>query len=895
MSLESKISKNVFQGNGTTKTFSFTFRVWKEDQVLVYVGIGDETETDVTSTCTITLSENGGTVTFPTAPAVGMTIVITRNMPFIQEDQYITGARFDPHEIEDRLDQDCAERQQLLDGVERAVKVPVTSDKKPGDYMAAFWKAVADVLKSVGIVQDAEEYIQKFVAGIPIIKPSLSEVEAGPDGYYLVTGFGDAGRTGNDISNRVVVADGSTAQRTLGERAADVVNVRDFGAKGDGVTDDTEAIREATQVALSRACGVFFPAGRYLAGSVYQQSLLYGDGVLVLAGKDVSLPSCVSLRADVDELDERSEDHAAQIATLQTTKADKSELTTPFNFKGETTFSSLPSSGTPGDTYFVTDRGYNMSWTGSGWAQSSADLSEYTSLVDKCLQAYSSIIEEANMDSVCNGDIDNLVINRVYAIAGDTDIIHTPEYRVGGLYFPMGRSTEPRSATSAIFVTYTQRVYVRLYAQESWQEWRRLINDSEFSFALKGENNIITSDNMIEVCNGDADLLSPEHIYVIAAGTGMLNLPSDNGGSMMIYNRGAFLSAGATAIFISLTGEMFYRSRTSTTWGSWRQVADIVSLAPYVKGSTIITADNAQEICKGDIDELPSNSIYTVAAGIDGLGGLPVPGIGGCVFGLSRNAANAVGGMRLFHAFTGELFHGTRLSSGWAYWKNSVSHDVPYILGLGDSICYGARNSGKGFIGDLNFPYLNLAVSGTRLSSTDTSRDPIYKQLDGVGSFIPDVIAFDGGTNDYNHHVPLGVLPSMPEDSSETDTLLGGMQHTLYLIKKKFPFAQVFFVACHKMKYNGVYWPVSQNDAGYTQTDMVEAQKKLCGIFGVTVVDVFHESQLDTSFEEYLGDYEATPDSKAWCNIDGVHPLSEGYIHAYVPLLRKALISSTHK
>ena len=91
MSLESKISKNVFQGNGTTKTFSFTFRVWKEDQVLVYVGIGDETETDVTSSCSITLSENGGTVTFPTAPAVGMTVVIMRNMPFTQEDQYITG------------------------------------------------------------------------------------------------------------------------------------------------------------------------------------------------------------------------------------------------------------------------------------------------------------------------------------------------------------------------------------------------------------------------------------------------------------------------------------------------------------------------------------------------------------------------------------------------------------------------------------------------------------------------------------------------------------------------------------------------------------------------------------------------------------------------------------
>lgn len=128
MSLESNISRNVFQGNGTTRTFSFTFRVWKENQVLVYARAGEEAENDVTSSCSITLSETGGTVTFKAAPADGTTIAVVRNMPFIQEDQYITGARFDPHEIEDRLDQDCAERQQLYETMQRAVLAPVTSE-----------------------------------------------------------------------------------------------------------------------------------------------------------------------------------------------------------------------------------------------------------------------------------------------------------------------------------------------------------------------------------------------------------------------------------------------------------------------------------------------------------------------------------------------------------------------------------------------------------------------------------------------------------------------------------------------------------------------------------------------------------------------------------------------
>lgn len=88
----------------------------------------------------------------------------------------------------------------------------------------------------------------------------------GPQGAQGLQGIqgpkGDKGDTGDVTvpNTALVTATGSTTARTLAARFSDVVNVRDFGATGDGTTNDTAALVAASGAGRR----VYFPAGQYL-------------------------------------------------------------------------------------------------------------------------------------------------------------------------------------------------------------------------------------------------------------------------------------------------------------------------------------------------------------------------------------------------------------------------------------------------------------------------------------------------------------------------------------------------------------------------------------------------------------------------------------------------------
>lgn len=75
-----------------------------------------------------------------------------------------------------------------------------------------------------------------------------------------------------------VIATGSTEPRDIRDRFSDVINVKDFGAKGDGIMDDTESIQAAIDSAPNNAT-VLLPAGRYkISRTINIQSTIHIKG-----------------------------------------------------------------------------------------------------------------------------------------------------------------------------------------------------------------------------------------------------------------------------------------------------------------------------------------------------------------------------------------------------------------------------------------------------------------------------------------------------------------------------------------------------------------------------------------------------------------------------------------
>ena len=310
-----------FTGNTGTGPFAFTFNVLQASDIVVYKNNVLQT---LTTDYTVTINANGtGSITLVSALVATDVLIIVGGRELSRTTDFVTSGDLLAASLNEQLDSNVIMSQQLDERISRAIRsqpgdesadlyLPLKSSRQDkvlsfdsaGNVtaLAASELVSGTILGANYVLNTATGDGSKVTFGVTVEPGSQNNIQIYIDGVYQNKAtFSVSGSTitfseapplnaeiefiiGASVSSITTDPDvvtynqgGTGAQdRTLTSRLQDFVSVKDFGAVGDGVADDTVAI----QAAMDAANNVYFPAGTYnITSPLYLDSRkhLYGD------------------------------------------------------------------------------------------------------------------------------------------------------------------------------------------------------------------------------------------------------------------------------------------------------------------------------------------------------------------------------------------------------------------------------------------------------------------------------------------------------------------------------------------------------------------------------------------------------------------------------------------
>jgi hypothetical protein len=326
MTVSSSVNKVTYSGNSATTVFPVNYYFLENSHLqVILVSNNVETVQTITSQYTVTGAGNpaGGSVTMLTPPPTGTQLIIVRNVPATQETDYLANDPFPAESHERALDKLTMLVQQVELDADRALKIPLSSLPTtstelpvPSANKLLAWNSNASAITNldpadvISVVGQQNSYADVFAGdGVTTsftltrnpgtvfnIDVSINGVTQVPNVDYILAATtltftsappAVASQVLARYSEVFTLVDGDAAnvrylpaggvQTTVQAKLRESVSVKDFGAVGDGVTDDTAAIQAALD---SNAAAVYVPAGTYLTSAplvVNEYTTLYGD------------------------------------------------------------------------------------------------------------------------------------------------------------------------------------------------------------------------------------------------------------------------------------------------------------------------------------------------------------------------------------------------------------------------------------------------------------------------------------------------------------------------------------------------------------------------------------------------------------------------------------------
>lgn len=327
MTVADNTSRNQYTATSGQTVFAYTFEIVDKDDIVVLKN-GTTLSEGTNYTVSNVGNDSGGNVTLTVGATAGDILTLYRDMPYARTQNYTNSGDFLASEVNSDFDNLWLAGEQTNRSFSQSIRKPITDSDSismelpeaadrtdsfltfdstgavstsplaganapttttrqqfTGDGSTTVFTLAADpgspaavVIYIDGVYQEEGTYsISGSTLTFTEAPPTNASIEAV---LYRVTDIG----TTDANSVTYLPAGTGAVQTTVQTKLRESVSVKDFGAVGDGVTDDTAAINLAISHVASSGGVLYAPAGEYIYTDVPEVKYpVYGGGVITRA------------------------------------------------------------------------------------------------------------------------------------------------------------------------------------------------------------------------------------------------------------------------------------------------------------------------------------------------------------------------------------------------------------------------------------------------------------------------------------------------------------------------------------------------------------------------------------------------------------------------------------
>jgi hypothetical protein len=216
MTITSNNRRNQYTANGSQTAFTYTFEIFADADLKVYVDTALQTlTTDYTVGGAGT--DSGGTVTFTTAPTNSTTVAIYSDITVARTTSFNSGGVFRAEDINTELDKIIAMVNELDTNLSRTVRLPVTDGDKTLELPISATRAgkfmTFDSSGNIQASTNVGEWKGNWVSGTSYIKNDVVKDSSNANIYISVADYTSGANVAADVTagNLILIIDVSAA------------------------------------------------------------------------------------------------------------------------------------------------------------------------------------------------------------------------------------------------------------------------------------------------------------------------------------------------------------------------------------------------------------------------------------------------------------------------------------------------------------------------------------------------------------------------------------------------------------------------------------------------------------------------------------------------------------